>query len=141
MNKFLLIIIIVATILSCSSNSLFGQKKAVLYAYKFNSFTKIPITEKSIKDGYSFIKKINGNVFFEKIDSLFEKKIPLTEDSIISNQIRIYIHSCRRNLVISKDLYLKYENKYYVLDKEMLQIILEYIPIEDRKLYTPIGFR
>lgn len=136
--KCFLIIVVVFNFFSSLS---FGQGKVILYAYKFNSFTKIPLTEKSIKEGYTYRKKIKKKPFFEKIDLLLRDKTPLQENPIVSDQIRIYISSNRKELVISKDLYLKYNNQYYYLDKEILQVILEYIPIDERKFYTPMSFR
>ena len=118
-----------------------AQCRATLYAITFDSHTLIPIDENLITVEYSFKKKINRKTFFSKLDSLVENQTPLDTVPDIFDEIRIFVDSRKKQLLISKHRYIKYQNLYYPLTKDIFDYIITFFPKEIRYKYTPWKFK
>jgi len=146
-------IFIFALILIVSLGCIYGQKsttpktKLMLYAYPINSFTKIPITKKSIKDAATFKKKIkNGNEFILKFESLLKNQEVLNEPTEIKTNVRIYIEVLINNkientIVLNKWKNVEYKGKCFNVNQEIMDLILGLFPLDKRGEYTPISVK
>ncbi len=99
-------------------NKSYTQSNFTLFAFKFNTLTKIPIYKGVIREVNNYEKKIHDKNFFKQIDASISSKKPLKDINIDLAQVRILVSTpCKKyKFFITTDLIVSYNNKFYELD-------------------------